>query len=347
MPDFNNPLSTQGYLALLASIVENNQSAIKLLDGVTPLTNLPVGAKRWNATNSRFENWNGTAWEILTSLFEMKVRNADQLNAQTADYYLNAGNLNAGTLPAARFADSTHGNRSGGSLHALATTTIAGFMSPYDKNKIDGIEAGATADMTGAEILSALLGVDGAGSGLDTDTVDGIHAAALLDRANHTGTQSYATITGLGSLSLQSLLDQSDLPAISGTGLYLDGAVIHRTLAQWGGGTGYVMNPAFTVKKSGTITIKVKADNADKLGNMTWYIRKNGANIAGGYVNDYSIKTVTTPVNVNDTIEIYSIGGGGAEGSGFRIAVAIEVPLITTLPNVAYDNTFTPWTSWS
>lgn len=37
-----------------------------------------------------------------------------------------------------------HGNRGGGSLHALVTTVLAGFMSAPDKVKLDGIEAGAT-----------------------------------------------------------------------------------------------------------------------------------------------------------------------------------------------------------
>lgn len=42
---------------------------------------------------------------------------------------------------------------------------------------------------------------DGAGSGLDADTVDGNTTSWLVDRANHTGTQSYTTITGLGALA--------------------------------------------------------------------------------------------------------------------------------------------------
>ncbi len=37
-----------------------------------------------------------------------------------------------------------HGNRGGGSLHALVTTSSAGFMSASDKTKLDGIASGAT-----------------------------------------------------------------------------------------------------------------------------------------------------------------------------------------------------------
>ena len=49
-----------------------------------------------------------------------------------------------------------------------------------DKTKLDGIESGATADQTASEILTAIKTVDGTGSGLDADTLDGNHASAFL-----------------------------------------------------------------------------------------------------------------------------------------------------------------------
>lgn len=54
-----------------------------------------------------------------------------------------AADLSAGTLPAARFDDTAHGNRAGGTLHAAATTGAAGFMSAADKTKLDGIAVSA------------------------------------------------------------------------------------------------------------------------------------------------------------------------------------------------------------
>ena len=53
-------------------------------------------------------------------------------------------------------------------------------MSTADKNKLDGIETGATADQTAAEILTAIKTVDGSGSGLDADLLDGIQASSFL-----------------------------------------------------------------------------------------------------------------------------------------------------------------------
>lgn len=54
-----------------------------------------------------------------------------------------------------------------------ATNLAAGVMSASDKTKLDGIESGATADQTASEILTALKTVDGTGSGLDADLLDG------------------------------------------------------------------------------------------------------------------------------------------------------------------------------
>ena len=222
MPDFNNPISTQGYLALLADIVANNKAALQWLDGVTPLTNLPTGAKRWSAGNARFEQYNGSTWAALASLFEMKVRNSDQLNGYTESSFRNAGNLSAGYLPGARFNDGSHGSRGGGSLHALATTSTHGFMSSTQFNKLASIENNATGDQTGAEILALLLSEDGAGSGLDGDRLDGQHGSYYRSRANHTGTQPLSTISDAGPVAALSSISAPYLASDVGSRVILD-----------------------------------------------------------------------------------------------------------------------------
>ena len=49
-----------------------------------------------------------------------------------------------------------------------------------DNTKLDGIEAGATADQTAAQILTAVKTVDGSGSGLDADLLDGIQGSQFI-----------------------------------------------------------------------------------------------------------------------------------------------------------------------
>jgi hypothetical protein len=71
----------------------------------------------------------------------------------------------------------------------IVSGTVDGRDLATDGTKLDGIESNATADQTASEILTAIKTVDGAGSGLDADTLDGTQAAAfaLLAGATFTG----------------------------------------------------------------------------------------------------------------------------------------------------------------
>ena len=52
-------------------------------------------------------------------------------------------------------------------------------------------------DSSPSNLLSSILTVDGAGSNLDADKLDGEQGSYYLDRANHTGTQAISTVSGL------------------------------------------------------------------------------------------------------------------------------------------------------
>lgn len=60
-----------------------------------------------------------------------------------------------------------------------------------EKTKLAGIETAATADQTAAELLTAIKTVDGTGSGLDADLLDGVDATAFV---RDTGNESIAGI---------------------------------------------------------------------------------------------------------------------------------------------------------
>jgi len=74
---------------------------------------------------------------------------------------------------------------------AVLAATTASFTTA-DESKLDGIESGATADQSAAEILAALLTVDGTGTGLDADLLDGNEASAF---ASSSHTHTHADIT--------------------------------------------------------------------------------------------------------------------------------------------------------
>lgn len=70
--------------------------------------------------------------------------------------------------------------------HPEATVSASGFEDSADKNKLDGIESGANVNPSAATILTQIKAVDGAGSLLDADLLDGIQKSGLaLTSHNH------------------------------------------------------------------------------------------------------------------------------------------------------------------
>jgi len=108
------------------------------------------------------------------------------LNADIGDGQIDWRKIAVGTILTDRLANDAVTNAK---LAIMATATIKGPVTAATGDPEDlsvaqvltllGIEAGATADQTAAEILAALRAVDGAGSGLDADTLDGVQLAAL------------------------------------------------------------------------------------------------------------------------------------------------------------------------
>jgi hypothetical protein len=76
----------------------------------------------------------------------------------------------------------------------------------------DGSAWARLTNLTAAEILAALVTVDGSGSGLDADLLDGQSSAYFLARSNHTGTQLAATISDFDAQVRTSRLDQMAAP---------------------------------------------------------------------------------------------------------------------------------------
>lgn len=75
-----------------------------------------------------------------------------------------------------------------------------GSQGPKGDAGVQGIQGPAGANGspdTAAQVLAKLVTVDGTGSGLDADLLDGQSIAWYLDRANHTGTQAISTVSGL------------------------------------------------------------------------------------------------------------------------------------------------------
>lgn len=100
------------------------------------------------------------------------VVDAATLDGEAASYFSMAAHTHAADYAALAHDGDTTG-------HPEATGSTDGFMDSADKTELDGIEEGAEVNLTASEILTGLKAVDGAGSGLDADLVDGVHASGL------------------------------------------------------------------------------------------------------------------------------------------------------------------------
>lgn len=170
------------------------------------------------------------------------------------------------------------------------------------------IEDGATADQTAAEILAALLTVDGAGSGLDADLLDGISSAGF---ATATGLSDHLTdVADAHDASAISVLDtagaytgndvEAVLAELPGTYAPLVHAGSLIGLTNYGPGTALSVSTtstsfadvdatnlavSFTVPASGNVLVKLQAGaSVSSSTEMSWGLRESTTNLNDGIV---------------------------------------------------------------
>lgn len=167
--------------------------------------------------------------------------------ATTTPADLGTGAVGVGTTAARSDHVHNHGNQTGGSLHAAATTGANGFMSAADKTKLDGVASGAT-NTTLSSATPASVGVQTAGTATTVSRADHIHdhgnqtagshhAAATTSVNGFMSTTDKTKLDGLSSAvattsvnGYMSSTDKTKLDAIS------SGAVVNATQA-FGGAT--------------------------------------------------------------------------------------------------------------
>jgi hypothetical protein len=88
---------------------------------------------------------------------------------------------------------------------SAADGTNAGVMTAAMQLKLAGIESGAEVNDSAAEILAKVITVDGTGSGLDADLLDGNHASAFAAAVH---THAIGDVTGLQT-ALDSKVDEN------------------------------------------------------------------------------------------------------------------------------------------
>ena len=140
MANWSLPTVTDLYTDIIDFFRQRDEDCATMFDVGFPI-NMPTGAVKWNSANNYFEKYDGATWGLLSTKYIIDV---DKLDGEHGSFYQDAGNLNAGTLPSARFNDTSHGNRGNNLLHSVATNTVNGFMPAADKSFINDIDATAT-----------------------------------------------------------------------------------------------------------------------------------------------------------------------------------------------------------
>jgi len=217
---------------------------------------------------------------------------------------------------------------------AYEANTNTNAFTDTDHTKLDGIEAGATADQSASEILTAIKTVDGSGSGLDADKLDGNHASAFLT-GNQTITLS-GDLSGSGTTSISAQIGSNKVGAtelnVSGNGtsgqaLTSDG---DGTFSWADAGGAWIANDQ-TFTSSGTWTkpslpsdspIRVRLWGAGGGGGCDSTSRDGGGGNGGGFaewwgeLSDLS-STESVTVGAGGSSTSSSLGTGGTGGNSY------------------------------
>lgn len=279
------------------AIEANNALTIDTTDGSFGLGDLDI--RNLDATsivlngtnlNNRFAN---TAQLANTNSYIATVASTERSALANTNTYI------ATMLPKA-------GGQMTGNITMAGAETVDGRDLSVDGTKLDGIEAGATADQTASEILTLIKTVDGTSSGLDADLLQGTSSTQFL----RTDTASTKTV---GDLSFA-----DSVKAIFGAGSDLQ--IFHD------GSNSYV-------QENGTGTLNIRGTNlalASSTGEYYLFGAADGSTTLY-YDNALKLATISTGVTVTGHLNYNSSSG--------------EVYAVTTSGGVTLDlNTYQNFT---
>lgn len=166
------------------AILNNKAIATEVTYSYTAITEsnyIAITAEQYNSQSVVGMYWNGTAF-VTAPISLLAVASTDTVNYKQQDMWL--------STKLDEMDEAITGKAA--TVHAHSASDISGVVKTINGTVPDEngnvVVASGSGVMTAAEILDTVKTVDGAGSGLDADTLDGLEATAFA-AANHTHSQ--------------------------------------------------------------------------------------------------------------------------------------------------------------
>jgi len=205
------------------------------------------------------------------------------------------------------YVDANAGSMSNAQVRAaVEAATDSNVFTDADHSKLNGIEASATADQTAAQILTAIKTVDGSGSGLDADTLDGVQGASYLrSDAADTVTEiiNFNTATGTKPLRVSRLGSSSNQYC----DIYIDDSYTNFKHVGDENGEGRFRFYGDPADASATVLLAFDMSTVTYKGNTVWHAGNDGsgsgldADVLDGIGSGSFLRS-----DVDDTVNAYT-----------------------------------------
>jgi len=209
----------------------------------------------------------------------------------------------------------TLGNITVNGGNITVTGTVDGRDVATDGTKLDGIEAGAEVNPTTSEILTSIKTVDGAGSGLDADLLDGQHGSYYYSPANPPpsgggGPETIQVYTSSGTWTRPSGVTKIKVYATGGGA----GAQYRPSASKYNGGAGGGTAIGLVdVSGISSATVTIGA-GGPATGSNTWVSVGGNTSWSGGgtTITGTGANTYTPGYGSGGSIHLYGGKGGGS-----------------------------------
>jgi hypothetical protein len=240
------PRKDEVYLVVEDNIYDSNARSLARLGyrtGTPAVTPLAPGADAgWNAYAllATVTIPAGAPDIAATTIVDERAQSQLVVDAATLDGHTSAYFSTAGHAHAGDYAPIAHEGDTVG--HPEATPSAAGFLDSADKSKLDGIEAGAEVNPSAVTLRNQINAVDGPGSGLDADLLDGTSAAGLAtaghnhNAEHYTESESNSQLTGKRNKVQGTFLRTGGFTGTGTSGLLQELAIQIMDRNDWGGG---------------------------------------------------------------------------------------------------------------